>query len=109
MAEKTPKIKKEKVAKVKKEKVSKKNVQVQHKVVEFKPVKVPKRQLALREKKSRLAVAGRQTKWAPVWVVMKKHGIGKRVHPSAVTARRRSWRRTKLDILPRKIRKWHMG
>jgi len=109
MAEKTQKVKKAKPVKEKKIKVSKKKVQVQHKVVEFKPVKVPKRQLALREKKSRLAVAGRQTKWAPVWVVMKKYGAGKRIHPSAVTAHRRNWRRTKLDILPRKIRKWHMG
>jgi ribosomal protein L39E len=61
------------------------------------------------EKKAKLAVKGRQTKWAPVWVVLKKFGAGKRIHPSAVTAYRRSWRRTKLHIKPRKQRKWHLG
>jgi ribosomal protein L39E len=61
------------------------------------------------EKKSKLAVRGRQTKWAPVWVILRKFGAGKRIHPSAVTAYRRSWRRTKLHIKPRRIRKWHLG
>lgn len=93
-----------------KEKVSKKKqINVQPKVVEIMKPHVSKRQRAYMEKKSRLAVAGRQTKWAPVWVVMKKYGMGKRIHPSAVTKYRRSWRRTKLDIGPRRIRKWHLG
>lgn len=61
------------------------------------------------EKKTKLAVKARQTKWAPVWVVMKKFGQGKRIHPSATTRVKRSWRRTKLKIGPRKMRKWHMG
>lgn len=61
------------------------------------------------EKKSKLAKKGRQTKWSPVWAVLKKFGMGKRVHPSAMTKHRRSWRRTKLKITPRKIRKSHMG
>ena len=61
------------------------------------------------EKKIKLMKAGRRTKWAPVWVVLKKFGMGKRVHPSAITRTRRSWRRTKLDIGPRKVRKWHLG
>ena len=60
-------------------------------------------------KKARLAKKGRQTKWAPVWAVLKKYGVGKRVHPSAMTKHRRSWRRTKLHIKPRKIRKTHLG
>ena len=60
-------------------------------------------------KKATLAKKGRQTKWAPVWVVLKKFGIGKRVHPSRTTANRRSWRRTKLHIKPRKQRKSHFG
>jgi ribosomal protein L39E len=60
-------------------------------------------------KKEKLAKAGRQTKWAPVWVVLKKYGMGKRVHPSAITKHRRSWRRTKLHIKPRKDRKKHLG
>ncbi|MDD5699754.1 MAG: hypothetical protein PHH00_00980 [Candidatus Nanoarchaeia archaeon] len=61
------------------------------------------------EKKIKLMKAGRQTKWAPIWVVIKKFGMGKRVHPSAITRYRRSWRRTKLDIPPRRVRKWHLG
>ncbi|MCF7910691.1 hypothetical protein K9L16_03400 [Candidatus Pacearchaeota archaeon] len=61
------------------------------------------------EKKAKLAKKNRQTKWAPVWAVLKKYGIGKRVHPSAMTRHRRSWRRTKLHIKPRKIRKSHFG
>ena len=61
------------------------------------------------QKKSSLAKQGRRTKWAPVWVVLKKFGIGKRIHPSAITRHRRTWRRTKLKIKPRKIRKSHFG
>ena len=60
-------------------------------------------------RKAKLAKAGRQTKWAPVWTVLRKFGKGKRVHPSAMTRYRRSWRRTKLHIKPRKQRKSHMG
>ncbi len=60
-------------------------------------------------KKEKLTVKGRQTKWAPVWAVLRKYGTGKRVHPSAMTHNRRSWRRTKLHIKPRKIRKSHFG
>jgi len=61
------------------------------------------------QKKSTLAKKARQSKWAPVWVVLKKFGMGKRVHPSAITKNRRSWKRTKLKIKPRKIRKSHLG
>jgi ribosomal protein L39E len=105
MSKENPKIKQ------KKEKNSKKEQKKipEHKVIEVKKVKVPKRQKALNEKKIKLAVKARQTKWAPVWVVMKKYGAGKKIHPSATTAYRRSWRRTKLHIKPRKIRKWHLG
>lgn len=60
-------------------------------------------------KKIKLAVKGRQTKWAPVWAVLKKFGTGKRVHPSQMTRYRRNWRRTKLHIKPRKQRKSHFG
>ena len=60
-------------------------------------------------KKDTLAKMGRRTKWAPVWVVLKKFGQGKRVHPSTTTRHRRSWRRTKLHITPRKQRKSHFG
>jgi ribosomal protein L39E len=61
------------------------------------------------ERKQKLAKAGRQAKWAPVWVVLKKYGTGKRVHPSQMTRNRRSWRRTKLHVKPRKMRKSHFG
>ena len=61
------------------------------------------------QKKERLATANRRTKWAPIWVVLKKFGKGKRIHPSAITRHRRGWRRNKLHIKPRKIRKSHMG
>ncbi len=60
-------------------------------------------------KKTRLAKQGRRTKWAPIWAVIKKFGKGKRVHPSAITRVRRSWRRTKLKIKPRRQRKQHLG
>jgi ribosomal protein L39E len=60
-------------------------------------------------KKIKLGKKGRQTKWAPIWSVLKKYGRGRRVHPSTMTRYRRSWRRTKLKITPRKIRKSHFG
>ena len=61
------------------------------------------------QKKEKLVKKGRQTKWAPVWAVLKKYGMGKRIHPSVMTHQRRSWRRTKLHIKPRKIKKAHFG
>jgi len=63
----------------------------------------------LQQKKIKLSKANKRTRWAPVWIVLKKFGKGKRVHPSAVTRIRRSWRRTKLKIKPRKQRKQHLG
>lgn len=62
-----------------------------------------------KNKKRILAKKARQTKWAPVWAVIKKYGTGKRVHPSVMTNRKRSWRRTKLHIKPGKRRKSHFG
>ena len=61
------------------------------------------------QKKIKLAKHGRRTKWAPFWVVLKKHGVGKRVHPSQMTRIRRHWTRTKLKIKPRRIHKKHLG
>jgi ribosomal protein L39E len=60
-------------------------------------------------KKSTLAKKARQTKWAPVWAVLKKFGKGKKVHPSQMTRFRRSWRRTKLHVKPRRQKKSYMG
>ena len=61
------------------------------------------------QKKIKLSKANKRTRWAPVWVVLKSRGTGKRVHPSAVTHIRRSWRRNKLKIKPRKQSKQHLG
>ena len=46
-------------------------------------------------KKLRLARLGKLTRWAPAWIIPKKHRGLKRVHPSTYTTRKRSWRRTK--------------
>jgi len=61
------------------------------------------------QKKVKLAVQNRRTRWAPFWAVVKKFGKGKRKHPSEMTKVRRHWRRTKLKIKPRKARKSHFG
>ncbi len=66
----------------------------------------PKRQ---NQKKIKLQKANKRTKWAPFWVVVKKFGQGKRVHPSTTTRIRRNWRITKLKIKPRRIKKRHLG
>lgn len=66
----------------------------------------PKQQ---RQKKIKLSVAGRRTKWAPFWVVVRKFGAGKRIHPSETTRIRRHWKQTKLKIKPRRIKKRHLG
>jgi len=62
-----------------------------------------------KQKKEKLAKKGRQTKWAPIWAVLKKFGMGKKIHPSQMTRYRRNWRRTKLHVKPRKMRKSHFG
>jgi len=61
------------------------------------------------QRKVKFSKHGRRTKWAPFWAVLRKFGKGKRVHPSSMTRIRRNWRRTKLKIKPRKIRKRHLG
>lgn len=48
-------------------------------------------------KKARLIRANKTTKWAPVFAVIKKFGVGKKVHPSNLS-QKRSWRRTKLKV-----------
>ena len=49
-------------------------------------------------KKKRLAKRGRQTRWAPFWVIPKIHGPNKRVHPGRHTEVKRSWRRGKTKV-----------
>ena len=62
-------------------------------------------------KKVKLAVAGRRTRWAPIWAVLRKYGQGRarRTHASQMTKQRRHWRRTKLKIKPRKVKKKYLG
>jgi ribosomal protein L39E len=61
------------------------------------------------QKKIKLSVAGRQTKWAPFWVVIRKFGLGHKAHPSSITKHRRHWRQIKLKIKPRRTPKVHSG
>ncbi len=46
-------------------------------------------------KKLRLAKAGKQTRWAPIWIIPKINKGLKRIHPSRYTHKKRSWRKTK--------------
>jgi ribosomal protein L39E len=61
------------------------------------------------QKKIKLGKKGRQTKWAPFWIILKKYGLGKKVHPSQATKRRRNWRQTKLKIKSRRVHKRQIG
>lgn len=61
------------------------------------------------QKKVKLGVHTRRTKWAPIWAVVRKHGPGKRVHPSEMTRERRHWRRIKLKVKPRRTKNSHLG
>ena len=61
------------------------------------------------QKKIILSKLERRTKWAPFWVVIKKYGKGKKVHPSKMTRVRRNWRTNKLKIKPRRIHKKYLG
>jgi ribosomal protein L39E len=47
-------------------------------------------------KKKRLIKAGRQTRWAPFWAVIRKYGMSRRLHPARITHVKRSWRRQKI-------------
>jgi len=71
--------------------------------------KISRREKQISLKKTRLSKQAKRTKWAPVWIVLKKFGMGKRIHPSAVTRHRRNWRRTKMHIKPRRQKKSHFG
>ena len=61
------------------------------------------------QKKVKLGVHGKRTKWAPVWTVIKKYGQGKRIHPSKMTRIKRSWRQIKLKVKPRRVQKRFIG
>jgi ribosomal protein L39E len=47
-------------------------------------------------RKKRLIKKGKQTKWAPFWLIPKIFGRGRRLHPARITTVKRSWRRTKI-------------
>ena len=70
---------------------------------------VSRKAKAASSKKRHLERAGRQTKWAPFWAVIKKYGKGKKIHPSRMTHVKRSWARTSLKIKPRKMAKKNLG
>lgn len=55
-------------------------------------------------KKLKLSKEGRRTHWAPFWISLKAAGKGKKVHPSKFTRVKRSWKRTKLKIGPRRLK-----
>ncbi|MEM4230608.1 MAG: hypothetical protein QXF25_01915 [Candidatus Pacearchaeota archaeon] len=61
------------------------------------------------QKKVKLAKLNRRTKWAPFWIVLRKFGIGKKIHSSRLTKERRNWRGTKLKIKPRRVHKKFIG
>jgi ribosomal protein L39E len=47
--------------------------------------------------KAKLIKAKRQTSWAPVFVILKKFGKGKKIHPSQISTKR-SWRRNRIKL-----------
>lgn len=113
MAEQKPKQKKSEETKKRETKPIENFLAEQRKIRIKKLFKKQKRKTSFRKvvfgKKEKLAKQGRRTKWAPVWVVLKKFGPGKRIHPSAITRYKRSWRRGKLHIKPKKMRPLHYG
>ena len=46
-------------------------------------------------RKIRLSKFGRQTKWAPFWIMPKIYGKTRRVHPGRKTFVKRNWRKHK--------------
>jgi len=47
-------------------------------------------------KKIRLTKAQNQTKWAPFWLVPKVFGLGRSIHPSRITQKKRHWKRSSI-------------
>jgi len=46
-------------------------------------------------KKLRLIKKGKQTRWAPIWIIPKINSGIKKIHPSRYTSIKRSWRKKK--------------
>ena len=49
-------------------------------------------------KKLRLAKRGKQTHWAPLWIIPKINKGLRKIHPSVYTHKKRHWRRTKTRV-----------
>ena len=49
-------------------------------------------------KKLRLAKRGKQTRWAPIWIIPKKNKGLKKIHPSRYTRIKRNGRRIKTKV-----------
>jgi ribosomal protein L39E len=58
-------------------------------------VKMAKQKSA--ELKIRLAKLGKRRRWAPIFAILRRFGLGKRIHPSAITRVKRHWRRRKIE------------
>jgi len=48
-------------------------------------------------RKKRLIKKGRQTRWAPFWLIPKVFGKGRKVHVGRLTKIKRNWRRNKTN------------
>lgn len=46
--------------------------------------------------KLKLIKQGKRTRWAPIFAIIRRYGLGKRVHPSEITRIKRNWRRRKI-------------
>ena len=63
------------------------------------------------QKKIALGVHARRTRWAPIWVLVRKFGQSgaKYHHVSEITKHKRHWKQTKLKLKPRRATKKHLG
>ncbi|MEM1535098.1 MAG: hypothetical protein QW199_01190 [Candidatus Pacearchaeota archaeon] len=57
------------------------------------------------ELKIRLSKLGKRTRWAPIFSILRKHGLGKRIHPSQLTRVKRHWRRKKIEEKQKRFEK----
>jgi len=57
------------------------------------------------EFKLKLAKQGKRTRWAPLFAILRRFGLGKRIHPSEITRVRRQWRRRKIHPSLKRIEK----
>ena len=48
-------------------------------------------------RKQRLIKAQKRTSWAPVFAILKRFGVGKKIHPSAIS-KKRHWRRNSTKL-----------